>query len=120
MPEDQPDTRSAAPRADGAGASPSSRLVLTPSHALYLIVVVGALLRLFPIWFGLPYLRARPDEETALAHALEVLQGHLNPHFFHWPSLTFYVLAAVLDAASWIRWALFSNAALTDGEQIVI
>jgi len=52
-----------------------------------------------PIWFGLPFDRARPDEETALGHALAIVAGDANPHFFHWPSLTFYLFAAGLAAA---------------------
>jgi 4-amino-4-deoxy-L-arabinose transferase-like glycosyltransferase len=73
---------------------------------LVLIVIVGAALRFVPIWFGLPYPQARPDEETAVGKAVEVLGGELNPRFFHWPSLTFYVLAGVLGAAAGMREAL--------------
>ncbi len=58
------------------------------------------MLRFVPIWFGLPFDRARPDEETALGHALAIAAGDPNPHFFHWPSLTFYVFAAALRNAS--------------------
>lgn len=68
-----------------------------------LILLVGALLRFVPIWFGLPYPQTRPDEEVSLGLALNVLQGDLNPHFFHWPSLAFYVFAGVLGAASGVR-----------------
>lgn len=68
--------------------------------ALAAIVLLGGALRFYPIWFGLPYLRARPDEETAIGVALSMLGGDLNPHFFHWPSLTFYVFAAVYAVAS--------------------
>jgi hypothetical protein len=67
------------------------------------IVLLGAALRLIPIWFGLPYTRARPDEETALGTSLTMLSGDLNPKFFHWPSLTFYAFAAIFKAATWIR-----------------
>ena len=67
------------------------------------ILLVGASLRLVPIWFGLPYTRARPDEETALGRSLGMLGGDLNPAFFHWPSLTFYVFAAIFKAATWLR-----------------
>ena len=52
-----------------------------------------------PIWFGLPFDRARPDEETALAHALAVVAGDPNPHFFHWPSFIFYLFAGALAVA---------------------
>jgi len=73
--------------------------MLRGRRALAIVVVAGALLRFVPIWFGLPFDRARPDEETAIGHALAILHGDPNPHFFHWPSLTFYALAAVLGAA---------------------
>ena len=63
---------------------------------LILVVASGAALRLFPIWFGLPYLFARPDEEVATGFARKILTtGNLNPEFFHWPSLTFYVFASL-------------------------
>lgn len=84
------------------------------------IVLLGAALRLFPIWFGLPYMRARPDEEVAIGHAVAVLGGDLNPHFFHWPSLIFYVFAALFAAASWVRRALLLDPALTDVEMLVL
>lgn len=70
---------------------------------LAIIVVVGAALRFVPIWFGLPYPQARPDEETAIGYAVRMLDGDLNPHFFHWPSLTFYLFAGVLAAAAGLR-----------------
>jgi len=89
-------------------------------RGLYAIVAVAAALRLFPVWFGLPYLRARPDEETAVWHALAVLRGDFNPHFFHWPSLTFYALATLFEMASWIRGVLFADSALTDIEHLVL
>lgn len=72
-------------------------------RGLALILTVGALLRFVPIWFGLPYPLARPDEEVAIGRAVEALNGDLNPHFFHWPSLTFYVFAGALGAASGMR-----------------
>src|SRR5438094_698183 len=70
---------------------------------LLIIVLLGAVLRFVPVWFGLPFDRARPDEETAIGHAVAVLGGDPNPHFFDWPSLTFYLFAAAFAVASWIR-----------------
>lgn len=64
---------------------------------------MGAALRLYPIWFGLPYPHARPDEATALGHATAILAGDLNPHFFHWPSLTFYLFAGLFGLNSLVR-----------------
>ena len=75
------------------------------STALAFAVLLGAALRLFPIWFGLPFPHARPDEATALGHAAAILAGDPNPHFFHWPSLTFYAFAGLFGLASLVRGA---------------
>ena len=72
-------------------------------RVLALVLVTGFVLRIIPIWFGLPYPMARPDEETALGHAVGVMRGDLNPQFFHWPSLTFYVFGGIFAAVSWVR-----------------
>jgi hypothetical protein len=78
--------------------------MFTPTgRALALVLVIGFALRIIPIWFGLPYPMARPDEETALGHAAGVMRGDLNPQFFHWPSFTFYFFGAVFAAVSWVR-----------------
>ncbi|MGB2716757.1 MAG: phospholipid carrier-dependent glycosyltransferase [Vicinamibacterales bacterium] len=82
-------------------------------HWLAAIVLLGAVLRFFPIWFGLPYLHARPDEEVAVFHALKMLEGDPNPHFFHWPSLTFYVFAALFAPVSWAHRALATEGELS-------
>jgi 4-amino-4-deoxy-L-arabinose transferase-like glycosyltransferase len=62
------------------------------------IVAVGALLRFVPVWFGLPYMQARPDEDVAINLAVHTLTD-LNPHFFHWPSLTLYLFAGAIALA---------------------
>jgi 4-amino-4-deoxy-L-arabinose transferase-like glycosyltransferase len=87
---------------------------------LWPIVILAAVLRLFPIWFGLPYPHARPDEEVAIGHALTMLQGDLNPHFFHWPSLIFYALAGLFTAATWVHRALQLESGLTSVEQVLL
>ena len=88
---------------------------LTRGQAAWLVAIVaaGALLRFVPIWFGLPFLRARPDEQVAIDVALSALRGDPNPHFFHWPSLTFYVFAALFAVASWLRGAAAPDPLLT-------
>ena len=76
---------------------------MTTKRWLIVVFAVGAALRLYGIGFGLPYLHARPDEEVATGIAVQMLQtGDLNPHFFHWPSLTFYVFAAIF----WVNKAM--------------
>src|SRR5829696_3159911 len=74
--------------------------------ALAGVVLLGAALRLYPIWFGIPHPQARPDETTVLGHAVAILHGDPNPHFFNWPSLTFYLLAGVFRVATMVTGAL--------------
>ena len=86
---------------------------MTTKRWLMLIVITGAALRFGPVWFGLPYLYARPDEEVATGIATKILTGDLNPRFFHWPSLTFYVFAGVY-------WLVELGGALTDVEYVLV
>jgi hypothetical protein len=76
---------------------------MTSTRWLTGILLIAAALRIFPVWFGLPFHYARPDEEESISRAVGVLTGGLNPHFFHWPSLTFYVFAGTLGTVSAIR-----------------
>ena len=80
---------------------------------LITIVVLAAALRFVPIWFGLPFAQARPDETAALGLAVSVRTRDLNPHFFHWPSLTLYIFAAVHTLLSWARAAAGGASALS-------
>ena len=90
------------------------------ARVLTLIVVLGALLRVVPIWFGLPFDRARPDEETAIGHAVAILAGDRNPHFFHWPSFSFYAFAGSFATASWLHRLAGIDPALSANEQYLI
>jgi len=69
-------------------------------------LVIGAALRFYPVWFALPYAKARPDETTSLGHAVAILAGDPNPHFFNWPSLPFYLFAGFFTMASWFKGTL--------------
>ena len=100
--------------------NPRSPQTTTSTRWLWLIVGLAASLRLFPLWFGLPYLSARPDEGAAIGHATAMLGGDLNPHFFHWPSLTFYLFAAVFAIASSVRGLVSGDSTLTPAESILI
>jgi 4-amino-4-deoxy-L-arabinose transferase-like glycosyltransferase len=86
---------------------------------LYVIVGVAALLRFYPIWFGLPFAHARPDETTALGLASHIRGGDLNPHFFHWGSLTLYVFALVHGLTAAVRRVLGLDPALSFTEMVV-
>jgi len=55
------------------------------------ITLLAISLRIWGINFGLPYLY-HPDEPVGVGIAQSMFKtGDLNPHFFHWPSLTFYI-----------------------------
>lgn len=62
---------------------------------LSLILGLGLALRLWGLDFGLPNLNCRPDESTLVHKAAGMGTGDLNPHFFNYPSLHFYVLAVL-------------------------
>jgi Dolichyl-phosphate-mannose-protein mannosyltransferase len=78
------------------------------------IVVLGAALRFHAIDFGLTYPRARPDEGMAIGHAVEILAGDPNPHFFNWPSLALYVFAGAFAIAK------AAGATLSGAQPVVI
>jgi 4-amino-4-deoxy-L-arabinose transferase-like glycosyltransferase len=59
--------------------------------ALVGIVLIALFLRLWGIGYDLPNIY-HPDEPVAIDITQTMLKtGDLNPHFFHWPSLLFYV-----------------------------
>jgi len=60
---------------------------------LSLILIVAAGVRVWGITFGLPNSEVRPDEMTVVQNSLGLLFGGLNPRFFNWPSLEFYLVA---------------------------
>lgn len=74
--------------------------------ALAVVLAVALALRLQSVASGLPYALINPDEATVVPKAVEVAGGQLNPMFFYYPSLFFYILAAVFWLASPV-WALF-------------
>ncbi len=63
--------------------------------ALGAILLLGLGLRLWGISFGLPHMY-HPDEGVPVGIALKILHtGNLNPEFFNWPALLFYLNALV-------------------------
>jgi 4-amino-4-deoxy-L-arabinose transferase-like glycosyltransferase len=84
------------------------------------VVLLAGALRFYAIGFGLPYLNARPDESAAVLHARAIMGGDFNPHFFHWPSLTFYAFAAVFTFASDVLGAVAGGRVLADSEYLVL
>ena len=55
------------------------------------IVVAAAALRLWNIGAGIPY-AVGPDEPQVMNRVAHMMKtGDFNPHFFDWPTLTFYM-----------------------------
>ncbi|MBN2370406.1 MAG: glycosyltransferase family 39 protein [Vicinamibacteria bacterium] len=78
---------------------PARILILARSFAsdnapLLAILGIAAVLRFWGLAFGYPG-KYRPDEEYLVSRALTFHSGDLNPHFFIYPTLYMYVLAAV-------------------------
>jgi len=67
----------------------------TSRGALAGILLIAAVVRVWGIWFGIPHTLARPDEEAVAGIALHFFSGDLNPHFFDYPTLFMYGLAAL-------------------------
>lgn len=85
--------------------------------ALLSLLLLALALRLAGMGWGLPHVY-HPDEPGVVDRALRIAEtGDLNPHFFFYPSLQFYVLAGVLKIADLLvlglgRWRPGSDLAL--------
>ncbi len=103
---------------------------MTRQRALLAVILLGgAALRFWAIGFGLPYPEARPDETTIVITSTGLLYGGMNPHFFHWPSLMFYIVAAVyrigweighLQGHFVLKFDMFKDAAVHAGPYIMV
>ena len=75
--------------------------------ALLLAVLVLALaLRLKGVAYGLPFSFVNADESIVVPRAFQAARGHLNPQFFFYPSLYFYLVAALYVLAAPVVWLL--------------
>jgi 4-amino-4-deoxy-L-arabinose transferase-like glycosyltransferase len=63
--------------------------------ALAAILVVALAVRLRGIWFGLPFVHARPDELIIVSKALGFFTTDFNPRFFDYPTLYLYLTFAL-------------------------
>ena len=73
---------------------------------LVAILVLALVLRLKGVSWGLPYSFVNADESTVLPKAAAAARGHLNPKFFYYPSLYFYLAGAVYVLAAPAWWLL--------------
>jgi len=59
---------------------------------IFIILFLAFLVRVWGINFGVPDLRPHTDESLIVSKSEEILKtGDLNPHFFSYPSLIFYL-----------------------------
>lgn len=63
------------------------------------IVALAVFLRVWGMDYGVPHRFARPDEEILVERAFQMVgTGNLDPEFFEYPSLPFYLTAAGMTA----------------------
>ncbi len=76
------------------------------------ILVLAAAVRVWGIGYGLPCTYCRPDEDRLIAVALRLGRPDLNPGYFVWPGLPFYLTRLILEAAALARPGLSGGSAL--------
>jgi 4-amino-4-deoxy-L-arabinose transferase-like glycosyltransferase len=81
------------------------RLGLTGALLLAILSLALAL-RLKGIDWGLPYSFVNADESTVVPKAFAAARGHLNPQFFFYPSLYFYLMGGLYLLAAPVWWLL--------------
>lgn len=80
--------------------SPSSPRKATLVTTVCVIVAVGLLLRLASAWESYPLVTFY-DETAMMQTAVNMLANHdPNPHFFNYPSMLFYVYAALISGVN--------------------
>ena len=75
------------------------------------ILLLAAVVRVWGIGYGLPCSYCRPDEDRLLAVALQLGRGDLDPGYYIWPGLPFYLSRLVLEASAPLRPALSQGSA---------
>lgn len=84
-----------------------------------LVLALALALRLNGLSWGLPYNFINPDEGTIVPKAFHIAQGHPNPQFFYYPTLYFYLLAALYWLATPVLWLLGHGNLLASSSFIV-
>ncbi len=89
-----------------AGLADRRRSISLAGVLLAAILVLALVLRLKGISWGLPYSFVNADESTVVPKAAAASRGHLNPQFFFYPSLYFYLAGALYVLAAPVWWLL--------------
>lgn len=87
--------------------------------ALATVLAYALYLRLHGITWGLPYNYLNPDEATIVRESFHIAQGHVNPSWFLYPSLMFYLVAAVYLGIGLAWHPSFAHSFLSKGSFIV-
>ena len=69
-----------------------ARLNVRATLLLGAILVLAAALRFWALGHGLPFVMARPDEVETLRHTVGFPQGDMNPRWFVYPNLFFWII----------------------------
>jgi 4-amino-4-deoxy-L-arabinose transferase-like glycosyltransferase len=69
--------------------------------ALLLVVLGAAALRVYAVGLGHPFLSFQPDEDANALRSLRLAHGELNPLYYYYPTLWWYLLAAVYRFVFW-------------------
>ncbi|MBE3031858.1 MAG: glycosyltransferase family 39 protein [Actinobacteria bacterium] len=73
---------------------------------LVAVLVLALALRLKGVGWGLPFSFVNADESVVVSKAFDVARGGLNPQFFYYPSLFFYLAGGVYLLAAPVLWAV--------------
>jgi 4-amino-4-deoxy-L-arabinose transferase-like glycosyltransferase len=89
-----------------AGVTGRRRRVGLAGVLLIAILVLALALRLKGVAYGLPYSLVNSDESMVVPKAFHAAQGHLDPRFFFYPSLYFYLTGALYLLGAPVWWLL--------------
>ena len=87
--------------------------------ALAAVLALALALRLAGVAWGLPFSFVNADESMVVPKAFAAARGHLNPQFFFYPSLYFYLAGATYAAAAPLFWLSGSGGFLTQTSFVV-
>jgi len=86
---------------------------------LVAVLVVALALRLKGVGWGLPFSFVNADESVVVPKAFGVARGGLNPQFFYYPSLFFYLVGGEYLLAAPVLWAVQHANPLAMGSFVV-
>ncbi len=67
--------------------------MMSSRRLLLVILIVAAMVRIYGVDFGMPFVNARPDETQIAGPAVGFLTGNLRPPLLEWPTLMPYTVA---------------------------